>query len=195
MTTSAPDGESILHRMLEAVHRVQQRLVRATNALAQAEIEYAVAGGHAEAMWVARIDLGGVRTTPDVDIVVRRRDLLRVNGALEDAGFVGDDGEDLFLDRHGASRREAVHILFSLERLSADQVEPNPDVGERTVIDGLWVLSLEALVRTKLSEFRLKDRVHLRDMLDVGVIDDSWTRRLQPVLAARLQSLIDTPDG
>jgi len=33
------------------------------------------------------------------------------------------------------------------------------------------VLSLEALVRMKLTSYRDKDRMHLRDMLDVGLID------------------------
>jgi hypothetical protein len=46
----------------------------------------------------------------------------------------------------------------------------------------------------KLASFRLKDRMHLRDMLDVGLIDAAWIARLTPDLGARLQHLIDTPD-
>jgi len=37
--------------------------------------------------------------------------------------------------------------------------------------------------------------MHLRDMLDVGLVDASWPTRLPDSLAARLQELIDTPDG
>jgi len=40
-----------------------------------------------------------------------------------------------------------------------------------------------------------KDRTHVRDMLSVGLIDASWPARFPPELAARLQHLIDTPDG
>jgi len=47
----------------------------------------------------------------------------------------------------------------------------------------------------KLTSFRRKDQVHLSDMLEVGLIDVTWTKRLPPELAARLQSLIDTPEG
>ncbi len=40
-----------------------------------------------------------------------------------------------------------------------------------------------------------KDRTHLRDMIAVGLVDSMWTRHLIPVLAARLQQLLDDPDG
>jgi hypothetical protein len=56
-------------------------------------------------------------------------------------------------------------------------------------------LRLDALVRMKLTSMRDKDRTHLRDLLDVGLIDASWLAKLPDELAARLQSLIDTPDG
>jgi len=36
--------------------------------------------------------------------------------------------------------------------------------------------------------------MHLRDMLDVGLIGATWTARLPADLAARLQLLIDTPE-
>jgi len=55
-------------------------------------------------------------------------------------------------------------------------------------------VTLEALVRMKLTSFRDKDRTHLRDMLEIGLIGDSWTSRLGPKLGARLQQLIDTPE-
>jgi hypothetical protein len=47
----------------------------------------------------------------------------------------------------------------------------------------------------KLTSFRDKDRTHLRDLLDVGLIDASWCSRLPPDLAARLQQLLDDPHG
>ena len=37
--------------------------------------------------------------------------------------------------------------------------------------------------------------MHLRDMLDVGLIDETWKARYPPELAERLQLLIDTPEG
>jgi hypothetical protein len=32
-------------------------------------------------------------------------------------------------------------------------------------------------------------------MLDVGLIDSSWVSRFPPELAARLQEILDTPEG
>ena len=47
----------------------------------------------------------------------------------------------------------------------------------------------------KLTAFRDKDRMHLRDMIDVELVDESWCGRLLPELAARLKELIDNPNG
>jgi hypothetical protein len=56
-------------------------------------------------------------------------------------------------------------------------------------------LPLEKLVVMKLTSYRDKDRTHLRDFLDVGLIDSTWLSKLQPPLAVRLQHLLDTPEG
>ena len=55
--------------------------------------------------------------------------------------------------------------------------------------------ALEALVRMKLTSFRDKDRTHLRDLVEVRLIDQSWTSRLPAPLGACLQSLLGNPDG
>jgi hypothetical protein len=47
----------------------------------------------------------------------------------------------------------------------------------------------------KLTSFRDKDRTHLRDMVGVGLIDQTWVTRYPPELASRLQELLDNPDG
>ena len=47
----------------------------------------------------------------------------------------------------------------------------------------------------KLNVFRDKDRMHVRDMLDVELINESWVDRFTPELGQRLQQLIDTPEG
>jgi hypothetical protein len=47
----------------------------------------------------------------------------------------------------------------------------------------------------KLTSFRDKDRVHLRDMLDVGLIDASWADKFSAELRGRLEELIENPDG
>jgi hypothetical protein len=57
------------------------------------------------------------------------------------------------------------------------------------------LLTLEALVRMKLTSFRDKDRTHVRDLIGVGLIDASWRHRLPAELGSRLQQLLDNPEG
>jgi hypothetical protein len=47
----------------------------------------------------------------------------------------------------------------------------------------------------KLTSYRDKDKTHVRDMIGVGLVDATWPARYPPELAARLQHLLDTPDG
>jgi hypothetical protein len=61
--------------------------------------------------------------------------------------------------------------------------------------DEFRVLSLEPLVRLLLTFFRSPYRVHLHELMDVGLIDASWQARLPDDLAARLQEILDNPDG
>lgn len=66
----------ILDRMEQAVLKVRERLRRSTAAMEDARIPYAVIGGNAVASWVATKDEGAVRNTPDVDLLIRRDDLM-----------------------------------------------------------------------------------------------------------------------
>src|SRR4051812_15831553 len=79
--------EDLLERMLRAVERVRERLLRAAKALEDAGIPYAVVGGNAVAAWVARVDESAVRNTQDVDIVLRRADLEAAKRAMAGSGF------------------------------------------------------------------------------------------------------------
>lgn len=183
--------------MADAVEQVHERLFRATSALRTAEIDHAVSGDNAVAAWVATIDQAAVRNTQDVDILIRRSDFNAARRALEAAGFVHRHaaGLDLFLDNTNASPRNAVHIIFAGEMVRPTEPGPNPGVEESTDLGAFRVINLDALVRIKLTAFRDKDRTHLRDLLELGLVDASWTRRLPGPLAERLQSLVDTPEG
>ena len=88
-----------LERMVRAVERVKEQLAKATTALEAGGVPYAVIGGNAVAAWVAQVDEGAVRTTRDVDILVRRDDLPAVRAALENVGFVGDELLDVVMFR------------------------------------------------------------------------------------------------
>jgi Uncharacterised nucleotidyltransferase len=176
---------------------VRQRLLRAAAALDAAGVPYAVAGGNAVAAWVATVDPAAVRNTQDVDILLRRDDLDAAARALEKAGFIRRHvaGIDVFLDGPQAKARDAVHVVPAGEKIRPEYSSAAPDVTQSQHQGQFRLLSLEALVTMKLTSFRRKDQVHLLDMLEVGLIDSTWKNRLPVELAARLQELIDTPEG
>lgn len=191
---------TLLDRMVLAVERVRDRLLRASRALEVAGVPYAVVGGNAVAAWVATVDASAVRNTQDVDILLQRADLEKAAAALAGAGFIRCHvaGMDVFLDGPDAKVRDAVHVVMAGEKVRPEYAIPAPEVAQVARPGGptgVLVLSLEALVRMKLTSFRDKDRVHVRDMLEIGLIDASWTTRLGPDLGPRLQQLIDTPDA
>ena len=71
----------------------------------------------------------------------------------------------------------------------------NPEVSESEAAEEYRVLSLRPLVQIELTAYRDKDRTHLRDLLDLGIIDASWCALYPAELGGRLQALIDTPEG
>ena len=180
-----------------AIEAVKQRLSRATAALNAASVPYAVLGGNAVAEWVGRVDPAAVRFTQDVDLLLRREDLPAAIAAMEPAGFTyrHAGGVDFLLDGPDAKFRDAVHIVFAGEKVRDEYVEPAADVAESVEALGFHVLSLEALVRMKLTSFRDKDRTHLRDLIEVKLVDATWPQQFTVELAARLQELLDDPDG
>jgi hypothetical protein len=196
MNLSSPWPVDILERMARAVEKVQERLLRATAALEAGKVPYAVGGGNAVAAWVAKIDAGAVRTTRDVDILIRRGDLPAARAALESCGFVGNAyGVDFFLDGPDSKPSEGVHLVYADEKVKPHDPAPAADVGESEQGTGYRFLSLEPLVRMKLVAFRLKDQVHLQDMARLGLIDHTWPDRFPPELAERLRQILANPDG
>ena len=102
----------------------------------------------------------------------------------------------MFLEGPGAKARDAVHIVFAGEMVKPDVDSlPAPDVSESEETPFFRVIAFDALVRMKLTSFCDKDRTRLRDMIDLEILDSSWTGRLPESLGSRLQQLPDTPGG
>jgi hypothetical protein len=190
-------GEELWARMERAVERVNERLRRTVAILEKANVPYAVVGGHAVRAWVAQVDEAALRTTRDVDILVRRSDYPALRAAMLAAGFHEREtaGLWMFTETPDGSARDAVHVVIAGEMVRPGEAAPNPDVepSERTA--DFRTVPFETLVRMKLNSFRDKDRVHLRDMISLGMIDASWLERLPEAFRARLQILLDDPDG
>ena len=190
-------GEFSLERMDRAVEKVRDRLLRATAVLEQAGVPYAVIGGHAVAAWITRVDESLVRYTRDVDLLIRRSDFERVKAAFEAAGLVSrhSAGIEILLENAAGKARDAVHVLFADEKVRPEDPHAAPDLEPCERTEHFRFVALDSLVRMKLTSFRDKDRMHLRDLLGAGLIDQLWLSRLPVDLAARLKELIDTPNG
>lgn len=81
------------------------------------------------------------------------------------------------------------------EAFRDDYLLPAPEVKESEESQGRSVLALEALVRMELTAHRCVECVNLRDLIDVGLIDETWPACFPPELGARLQALLDDPEG
>ena len=193
-------AELVLGRMVSAVQKVHDRLLRSTAALNAAAVPYAVIGDAAVARWVAAVDKAAVRNTPEVEILIRRPDLTAARTALESAGFVYRPfaGTDMFVERGEDSDRNSVRIYFAGEKVRPEDAEPNPDV-DRYVSDPQFrLLNLGPLVIMNLAAFRTLNQLRIRDLIDVGLVDKNWLDLLpdEPSeLVERLRTILADPDG
>jgi hypothetical protein len=135
--------------------------------------------------------------TRDVDLMIRRSDLERVReiGARHGFRFRHSAGLDMLLYGETNSARNAVHLLFSGEKVRPNQAMPNPPIRpERKAVLGVevFVIPVVDLVSMKLSAYRDKDRVHIRSMDAAGLITHEVEEALGPELKQRLQHVRDT---
>lgn len=189
-------GEELWARMERAVEKVNERLRKTVRILEDAKVPYAVIGGHAVRAWVAQVDEAALRTTRDVDILVRPADLQAMTAAMTAAGFHyrKTTGLDMFVEQPDGSARDAVHVMLvgNVERRGD---EPNPDIEPTATANDFQTVALETLVRMKLNAYRRKDQVHLLDMISLGMIDKSWLGMYPQNLRLRLEELLNDPDG
>jgi hypothetical protein len=183
----------VWERHIMALDDVTQRLQRIAQALEVAGVPFAFVGGQAVALWVATRDPAAVRTTKDVDILLRRDDLPRARKAALGAGLEYFEvlGVGMFLEPADPNPRKAVHLIWAGEKVRPEYPLPSPGIEELHMIEpGKPVVSLLGLVRMKLMANRDQDRVHLRDMIDVGIVDRGALGALPAELASRLDALL-----
>lgn len=187
MSISAP-----FRAYVTAMERVEQRLRKVTAALDAAGVPYAVVGGNAVAVWVAKADPGATRTTKDVDLLVNRADVGRVTEVMTGLGFLREDlrSSTLFVDPSEPNRKTGVQLVWAGERVRPSYDVPAPTTDE--VVrepEGFRALTLSALVRMKLTSLRNIDRVHLEDLLRVGLVDEAVRASLPTELRKRLDEV------
>lgn len=107
-------GKELWNRMERAVEKVNERLRKTVGILESAKVPYAVIGGHAVRAWVAQVDEAALRTTQDVDILVRPSDLPAMISAMTAAGYHHriTTLRNMFVEHPDASARDAVHVLL-----------------------------------------------------------------------------------
>lgn len=176
-----------------ALDDVTDRLERITRALNDSGVPFALVGGQAVALWVATRDPAAVRTTKDVDLLIRKSDLPRAKAAARsvDLDYCEILGVGMFLERNDPNPRKGVHVLWAGEKVRADYPLPAPGVEDGIELEaGKPVVSLPQLVTMKLMSNRDQDRVHLRDMIDVGLVDRAMQAGLPDELSERLDALL-----
>lgn len=190
-------GEALWERIERAVEKVKNRLRRVTRALNSADLPYAIVGGNAVQHWVSQVDESVVRNTQDVEIILNESDLDRAIEVLGREGFVYRHaaGVSMFLDGADAKSRDAVHVVFAGKKVPDDYPAAVPSIDRYELMAEARTLPFDQLVEMKLTSFRLKDQVHLLDMISIGLIDATWLDRLKPELSSRLRELLENPDS
>lgn len=180
--------------MVRAVEKVRRRLLWSVGLLENLGMEYALSGDHAVVEWIASVDPSAVRSTPEVELLIRAEDVAKIRQVIQSHGYLGRrrQSELLFVDTSDCKVRKAIQFVVASESASTDHT---PSIQDRQMLGSFWVLTLEALVRTNLARYRTLDRLRLRDLIDVGLVDSSWISRLPADLARRLQQILDTPEG
>ncbi|MBI5760557.1 MAG: nucleotidyltransferase family protein [Planctomycetales bacterium] len=176
-----------------AIDEVTQRMHRISRALESHGVRYAVVGGQAVALWVTTRDPAAVRTTKDVDLLVRRDDLPKARAAALsiDMDYFEVLGVGMFLERNDPNPRRGIHLLWAGERVRPEYPYPSPTIDEyETLGSNTPVVTLTGLVRMKLMSNRDQDRVHLRDLIDVGLVGRSLLATVPPELTGRLDALL-----
>jgi hypothetical protein len=156
---------------------------------AAAGVEYRVIGGLAVYLYVEDVDPDAGRLTRDIDIVIRRQDLVKIAEAAKEFGLEHRHvaGTDMLVQTAGASVRRAVHLVFAGEKVRPDYPEAAPDLSSGHTVQGVRLIPLADLVRMKLTSFRAKDEAHIKDLDQAGLLTAEIEGGLSGVLRQRLR--------
>ena len=152
-------------------------------------VPHELIGGLAVLVHVEEADPEHSTLTRDVDLMIRRADLERVTK------IAARHGLRALVYGETSSARNAVHLLFSGEKVRPNQATPNPPIQpEKKNLLGadVFIIPVADLVRMKLSAYRDQDRIHIRSMDAAGLITSEVERALPEDLKTRLQHIRET---
>ncbi len=197
LADAAERGEAVNTLFEERLFDLVGVLHRITDTLVADNIPHELIGGLAVLVHVEEADPTHATLTRDVDLMVRRADLERIKQAAAKNGFRFRHaaGGDMLLYGHTDSAKNAVHLIFSGEKVRSNQATANPPIApEKKRIHGkaVRVIPVADLARMKLSSFRDKDRVHIRSMDAAGLITAPIEKSLPKRLQSRLRRIRET---
>lgn len=182
--------EERLYGLVSIVHRI-------ADALTEENVPYELVGGLAVLIYLEAADPSQSTLTRDVDVMIDRPQIGQVRRLAEQRGFHfrHSAGLDMLIAGTPEMARNAVHLVFSGEKVREGQAAPNPPIRpEKRLLQGreIAVIALEDLIRMKLSAYRDKDRVHVRALDAAGLISAQIERSLASELQARLRHIRET---
>lgn len=194
LAATARNGELVNTSFEQDLFRLLSILERISSAFTVAGIPHELIGGLGVLVHVEEAAPEQARLTRDVDLLVRRADLARIKETAANAGFRFRRiaGVDLLTFGETESARNAVHLRFSEEQVRPDDVTATPSIApESKDLHGATILvaPVADLLRMKLTSFRLKDQVHVQDLLAANLITPAIEQSLPPTLHARLQQV------
>ncbi len=173
------------------VEQLFERVQQLHSLLTTARVPYRIVGGLAVFIHVYERDPLRARLTSDVDAAVDRDHLPAVIEAARGVGWlyrhVG--GIDMLIDAEHPKARSAVHLLFLNEKVRPEYTEAVPASPPARTREGVFLASVDDLVRMKLTSYRLKDRVHVQDLDAVGLISSEIEAQLPDLLKNRLAEI------
>ena len=181
----------------ERVFELIGTLQKLSQPLEQAGVPHELVGGLAVFLHVENADSTHSSLTRDIDVMIRRDDMPNVIAVAERHGFRfrHSAGLDMLLYGDTISARNAIHLLFTGEKVKETQLEAHPGIRPvRAVMHGqqFLVIPVVDLLRMKLSSFRDKDRVHVRGMDAAGLLTWEGECELSEELRSRLRHVRET---
>ena len=197
LTEAATNGEAVNTMFEERLFDLVGVLHRIADTLTAEHIPYEVIGGLAVLIHVEEVSPELSSLTRDVDLMVHRADLERIKEVAAQSGFKFRHaaGVDMLLYGDAGTTKNAVHLVFSEEKVRSDYITPTPSITpQRKSIHGkdVMVIPVADLLVMKLTSFRLKDQVHIKTIDAAGLLTPAVETRLTPELAARLKQVRET---
>jgi hypothetical protein len=173
--------------MFHAIQLVRDRQAEIVRTLSAADISFALSGSNATFAWIASVDESAVRQYRNVEFIINCKDINPVTSALEGLGLTTDVRDDNILFRNESIRYDRwTDIAFFAGEQIAGKPYRVPNLDRIEVIGESPLIVLDRLVSFQLSRWTLDDRVDLRDLMNVGLIDGSCIDRFPSHLSSRL---------